>query len=232
MDRPPASLPRVAPSLLARNLTSIPPRRSTSAPAGGGTPETFAQVLARTSAPGGGTLPASLRPTAAPAPLLRPAAQPLRPPATSPASPVPAADGTPYAATIESAARSAGIDPALLAAVAQVESGFNPRAQSYAGAKGLMQLMDSTARGLGVTDPFDPTQSLNGGARFLGSLLRQFNGDVSKTLAAYNAGPGAVQRFGGIPPYEETRRYVPKVLGVYDQIRRRWSAASAQDGVI
>ncbi len=140
--------------------------------------------------------------------------------------------GTPYASLIDSAARSAGVDPALVAAVAQAESGFNPRAQSGAGAKGLMQLMDGTARGLGVRDAFDPGQNLAGGARFLSSLLKQFHGDVRLALAAYNAGPGAVQRYGGVPPYEETQRYVPKVLGLYEQFRRRWSATAPEDGVV
>ncbi len=223
MDRPPPSLPRVAPSLEARYAAGETPRRTSAGAAGAGGPS-FARVLARASTPGASSA-AALSP-------LRPSGFPARAsnPIPAPASTGP--DAVPYAATINAAASSAGIDPALLAAVAQVESGFNPRAQSGAGAKGVMQLMDSTARGLGVTDPFDPQQSLTGGARFLGGLLRQFNGDVSLALAAYNAGPGAVQRFGGIPPYEETRRYVPKVLGVYEQLRRRWSAATAQDGVI
>jgi soluble lytic murein transglycosylase-like protein len=83
--------------------------------------------------------------------------------------------------------------------------------------------MDATARGLGVTDSFDPVQSLDGGARFLGGLLKQFNGNESLALAAYNAGPGAVQKYGGIPPYEETQRYVPKVLGLATQYRRIWA---------
>jgi soluble lytic murein transglycosylase-like protein len=96
-----------------------------------------------------------------------------------------------------------------------------------------MQLMDATARGLGVEDPFDPAQSLEGGARFLGGLLRQFDGDVRLALAAYNAGPGAVQRYGGVPPYQETQRYVPKVLALADEFRRIWAdpvAAIAASG--
>lgn len=132
----------------------------------------------------------------------------------------------PYAALITRSAREAGVDPALVAAVAHVESSFNPRAVSSAGAKGLMQLMDATARGLGVADPFDPAQSLAGGARLLGRLLREFGGDPRLALAAYNAGPAAVRRFGGIPPYEGTRGYVPKVLQLYEQYRRRWSATT------
>jgi soluble lytic murein transglycosylase-like protein len=129
----------------------------------------------------------------------------------------------PFRAEISAAARKYGVDPALLAALVKQESNFNPNAQSGVGAKGLTQLMDATARGLGVTDSFDPAQSLDGGARFLSGLLKQFKGDESLALAAYNAGPGAVQKYGGIPPYEETRRYVPKVLGYAAQFRRIWA---------
>jgi soluble lytic murein transglycosylase-like protein len=126
----------------------------------------------------------------------------------------------PFQTEIAAAAKKYGIDPALLAAVVKQESNFNPHAQSTAGAKGLAQLMDSTARALGVSDPFDPVQSLDGGARFLSGLLKQFHGDESLALAAYNAGPGAVQKYGGIPPYQETRRYVPKVLEIAARFRR------------
>src|SRR5258708_36931390 len=114
---------------------------------------------------------------------------------------------------ITAAAQKYGVRPALLAAVVKQESNFDPNAKSGVGAKGLTQLMDATARGLGVTDAFDPAQSLDGGARFLGGLLKQFKGNESLALAAYNAGPGAVQKYGGIPPYPETQPYVPKGLG-------------------
>jgi soluble lytic murein transglycosylase-like protein len=133
----------------------------------------------------------------------------------------------PYASLIEAAAKKAGVDPALVAAVVKAESGFNPQARSGVGAKGLMQLMDATARGLGVTNSFDPAQSLEGGAEFLGSLLKQFNGDVRLALAGYNAGPGNVQKYGGVPPFEETQRYVPKVLGFYEDFKRSMSSAKA-----
>src|SRR5919197_4587647 len=114
----------------------------------------------------------------------------------------------PYGAEITAAAKKYGIDPALLAGLVKQESGFNPNAGSPAGARGLTQLMPGTAAGLGVTNVLDPVQSLNGGAKYLKQQLDAFGGDVTKALAAYNAGPGAVQRFGGVPPYAETQNYV------------------------
>jgi len=116
--------------------------------------------------------------------------------------------GTPYGAEITAAAKANGIDPALLAGLIKQESNFNPNAGSGAGARGLTQLMPGTAAGLGVTNLLDPVQSINGGAKYLKQQLDAFGGDVTKALAAYNAGPGAVQRFGGVPPYSETQNYV------------------------
>jgi soluble lytic murein transglycosylase-like protein len=119
--------------------------------------------------------------------------------------------GTPFAAQITASAKRNGIDPALLAGLIKQESGFNPHAGSAAGAQGLTQLMPGTARGLGVTNTFDPAQSIEGGARYLKQQLDHFGGDVARALAAYNAGPGAVQRYGGVPPYAETQNYVRRV---------------------
>lgn len=127
--------------------------------------------------------------------------------------------GTPYASLFTEAARRNGLSPTLLAAVAMQESGFDARAVSPAGAKGLMQLMPSTAAGLGVRNPFDPAQAIDGAARLLGDLVSEF-GRVDLALAAYNAGPGAVHRYGGIPPYPETRRYVPSVLAHQSALER------------
>ncbi len=118
----------------------------------------------------------------------------------------------PYAAQIQGAAQRYGVDPALLAGLIRAESGFNPNARSSTGALGLGQLMPATARGLGVTNPLDPAQSIAGAARYLSDQLRTFGGDVTKAVAAYNAGPGAVQRYNGVPPYAETQAYVPRVL--------------------
>ncbi len=123
------------------------------------------------------------------------------------------APGTPYASLFESAAQRYGISPALLSAVARQESGYNPRVTSPAGAQGLMQLMPGTAAGLGVDDPFDPTQAVDGAARLLSTLLDRF-GSTPLALAAYNAGPGAVLRYGGIPPYPETTNYVRSVMSM------------------
>lgn len=132
----------------------------------------------------------------------------------------PPAGKTPRASSfdelITDIARREGVDEGLVKAVVEAESGFNPRAVSPAGAKGLMQLMDGTARSLGVKDSFDPVSNLAGGTQFLRSMLDRF-GSVPLALAAYNAGPGAVEKYGGIPPYKETRGYVEKVLSLQRQ---------------
>lgn len=116
--------------------------------------------------------------------------------------------------TIESIAKSQGMDPNLVKAMVKAESDFKPKAVSPKGAMGLMQLMPETAESLGVTDPFDPEDNIGGGVKFLKGLMKEFK-DPEKAIAAYNAGPGAVKRYKGIPPYEETQKYVNKVKRYY-----------------
>jgi peptidoglycan DL-endopeptidase CwlO len=123
------------------------------------------------------------------------------------------APGTPYSELFQSAAAKYGVDANLLAAVARQESGFNAKAVSPAGAQGLMQLMPGTAAGLGVTNSFDPAQAVDGAARLLKSLTAEF-GRTDLALAAYNAGPGAVHRYGGVPPYPETQNYVRSIMAM------------------
>lgn len=118
-----------------------------------------------------------------------------------------------YRATILSASLAHGVNPALLAALLRAESGFDPRAVSPVGAQGIAQFMPETARGMGLSDPFDPRQAIPAAARLLGGHQRRF-GSVALALAAYNAGPGAVERYGGVPPYAETQAYVAKILAL------------------
>jgi soluble lytic murein transglycosylase-like protein len=160
-------------------------------------------------------------------------------PGTPAANPTAAADATlatgaaagslntPFAGEIQAAAQKHGIDPALLTGLVRQESNFNPNARSPAGATGLTQLMPGTAASLGVTDSTDPAQALDGGAMYLKQQLEAFGGDERKALAAYNAGPGAVQKFGGIPPYAETQEYVKKVLAYAQEYRASAAPAAA-----
>jgi soluble lytic murein transglycosylase-like protein len=133
---------------------------------------------------------------------------------------------TPYAAEIDAAAKKYNVDPALLRGLIRQESNFNPNAGSPAGARGLTQLMPGTASALGV-DPSVPAQAIEGGAKYLRQQLDRFGNDPAKALAAYNAGPGAVQRYGGVPPFAETQNYVRKVLAYAAEYRQAAPAATA-----
>jgi soluble lytic murein transglycosylase-like protein len=144
-------------------------------------------------------------------------------PALRPASLSSGTASVPYADLFTRAGQKYGISPALLAAVAKVESGYNPNAVSKAGAQGLMQIMPGTARGLGV-NALDPAQAVDGAARLLKRNMAEFD-SLALALAAYNAGGGAVRKYGGIPPYAETQAYVPKVQAAMAELARKGFAA-------
>jgi soluble lytic murein transglycosylase-like protein len=133
-------------------------------------------------------------------------------PATEAPATAAAVPTVPYADLIDATAARHGVDPQLVRAVIQVESAYQASARSRKGAMGLMQLMPRTARQYAVRNPYDPTANIEAGIRHLKTLLQRF--ELSVALAAYNAGVGAVERFGGIPPYQETRKYVSRVLGL------------------
>jgi soluble lytic murein transglycosylase-like protein len=174
----------------------------------------FGAALAEATAVEGGATPALGESTA----LTAPTTSPL--PMTTATSTNPSAfaageetGSVPFASTIEAACAKYGLNPNLLAGLIEQESHFDPTVGSAAGAQGLTELMPETASSLGVTDPHDPTQSIEGGARLLSEKLKEFGGNTELALAAYNAGSGAVQQYNGIPPYPETEGYVQKVLG-------------------
>ncbi|MDT4994182.1 MAG: hypothetical protein QOH97_4074 [Actinoplanes sp.] len=195
-------------SELNQQLGLTPPAATSTGPA-------FASALAEATTTAPATTVAAAATTATATSPRIPAAEAVGNPALG--APRPAAlqngnplDAVPYADMFVKAGARYGVSARLLAAVAKVESGYDPQAVSGAGAQGLMQLMPGTAAGLGVQDPFDPQDAIMGGARLLAQNLREF-GSVPLALAAYNAGGGAVRRYGGIPPFAETRAYVPRV---------------------
>ena len=128
---------------------------------------------------------------------------------------LPAVDSSDLDKIIVTHARRRRLDPDLVRAIIQVESAYRPWAESHKGAMGLMQLMPETARDLSVRDPWDPAENVRGGTDYLRLLIDQFGGQLELALAGYNAGPRAVERYGGIPPYDETRDYVEKVMRLY-----------------
>ncbi len=132
---------------------------------------------------------------------------------------------TAFDAEIRAAAEAAGLDEALVRAVIHAESAFNPNALSHKGAQGLMQLMPATAQRFGVAEPFTPTENIRGGTTYLAWLLKRFDGDTRLATAAYNAGEGSVDRFGGVPPYDETVRYVERVAILHGRYRGALASA-------
>lgn len=133
----------------------------------------------------------------------------------NPSTPLAGDGSNQYDQLIQQAAQKYNLDPNLLKSVIKQESGFNANAQSPAGAQGLMQLMPATAKEMGVTNAMDPAQSIDAGARYLAQQLKTFNGDVSKALAAYNAGAGNVMKYNGVPPFAETQNYVKSITADY-----------------
>lgn len=130
-----------------------------------------------------------------------------------------------YNDLISDAAQSNAVHPALITAIIHAESNFDPLAVSRVGAMGLMQIVPSTQRYLGLKNAFDPKQNVDAGSRYLRELLDRFRGNVIMAVAAYNAGPGAVARHAGIPPYKETRNYVKKVLAYYKHYKKAFSSS-------
>jgi soluble lytic murein transglycosylase-like protein len=133
--------------------------------------------------------------------------------ASSPALSSKASD---FDSIINEASTTYNVDPRFVKAIIQQESGFNPNATSPCGAMGMMQLMPDTARGLGVRNGYDAKENIMGGVKYIKQQLDAFGGDKEKALAAYNAGPGAVQKFGGVPPYAETQNYVKNIMSMYN----------------
>jgi soluble lytic murein transglycosylase-like protein len=155
-----------------------------------------------------------------------PPAPPVAAPTTSPTVTQAFAASVPYIDHVREAAKLYSLPIELVAAVMRIESGGNPNAVSIAGAMGLMQLMPGTADDMGVDDPYDPRKNLFGGARYLRILINMYDGSVAKALAAYHAGSATVEKYGGIPPYPDTRKYITEVIKLYHRYQEKNAAPS------
>lgn len=163
-------------------------------------------------------LPAGRMPEVRPGPAVRLPVMPQAATTGTEGAPGGTTFGSGLRALADQIADAQGVDRKLVRAVIQQESRWNPMAVSSVGAQGLMQLMPATARLLGVSNPFDPRENIEGGVAFLAWLLEKYDGDVELALAAYNAGPGAVDMYGGIPPFEQTQAYVPAVMAILQEM--------------
>jgi hypothetical protein len=143
---------------------------------------------------------------------------------SAPVPPEPAEPSLPFDEHIMLAARTYQVDPMLIHAIIMAESSYNPRAVSHRGAQGLMQLMPTTAKWLGIEDSFDPAMNIDGGVRYFRRLLDRFDGDVRLALAAYNAGSRYVRKYGGVPPFKATRVYIKKVLHYHRELQEQFAA--------
>ncbi|MGI4790164.1 MAG: lytic transglycosylase domain-containing protein [Janthinobacterium lividum] len=172
---------------------------------------TFAKTLSAVQAGGPTTLPSGPAGVAVPAASLGPL--PVLPvaPGASDVVPISTASSGDYETLIQKYAVQNNLEPSLVKAVIQTESGGNPRSVSSAGAMGLMQLMPDNVKEAGISDPFDPEQNIAAGTKQLSGLLTQYHGDVDLALAGYNAGPGNVRKYGGVPPFTETQNYIHRV---------------------
>jgi len=199
-------------------IAAVSPQSSAPPVSSGGGGASFAAALTRATPPSASaaplpSLPLNGTPGAPPGGLPPPPGW-ITPAPVVPASAVPGAGGgvAAWESLIQKYANQSGVSPDLVRAVMDQESGGDSRAVSPAGAQGLMQLMPDTARGLNVRDPFDPEQNVRAGVALLKDNLNRYHGDVSLALAAYNAGPGAVAKYNGVPPFAETRNYVSRIL--------------------
>ena len=216
-----------APALSSPNTSPVSSVPDGSAPAPTSSQALFSQALQNAGVPGA-THPA-LSPSSVAAPPASLGPLPTAFPSGSGILPLPVApegknvvplihtSAENYGGFVEKYAAQNGLDPALVRAVIQTESGGNPRSQSSAGAMGLMQLMPENVREAGIADPFDPEQNIAAGTRQLAGLLKQYGGNLDLALAGYNAGPGNVRKYGGVPPFSETRHYIQRVRAALEK---------------